>query len=50
MRPLFLFWLLIEFYILLSIPELGGYLGLFLGVSVFDLRVLMDFLPGGKRK
>jgi hypothetical protein len=35
---------------ILSFSELGGYLGLFLGVSVFDLKVLMDFLPAGQRK
>jgi hypothetical protein len=35
----------------LLIAELGGYLGLFLGVSVFDLRVLIDYMPdGGKKK
>ena len=43
-------WLQVIFFIVLgfpnkyygnnSIPEVGGYLGIFLGISLFDLRIL----------
>lgn len=43
----------IEIYALYNmLAELGGYLGMFLGVSFLDLRILVDYLPGslGKKK